>query len=134
MHFRAQVMCVRLRTDTVARVRRPGRDGVAVVLAVAAAVVTVGAIVALYLRTEVADRDRFADRAVVALDDSSVRDVVARQIVVGVIERGSPDLISARPLLETAVGAVVTTGPFRSLMRTTAQQAHSVLLDHGNAF
>ncbi|WP_445149779.1 DUF308 domain-containing protein [Baekduia sp. Peel2402] len=104
------------------------------VLAVVAAVVAVGAIVALYLKAEIGDRDRFADRAVVALDDSSVRDVVARQIVVGVIERGSPDLISARPLLETAVETVVTTRPFRSLVRTTAQQAHSVLLDHGNAF
>lgn len=104
------------------------------VLAVATAVVAVGAVVALYLKAEVANRDRFADRAIVALDDSAVRDVVARQIVVGVIERGSPDLISARPLLETAVETVVTTGPFRSLVRTTAQQAHSLLLDHGNAF
>jgi hypothetical protein len=105
-----------------------------VVLAVAAAVATVGAIVALYLKTEIANRDRFAARAVAALDDNAVRDVVARQIVVGVIERGSPDLISARPLLETAVETVVSTGPFRSLVRTTAQQAHSLLFDHGNAF
>lgn len=103
-------------------------------LAVAAAVAAVGAIVALYLKTEIADRDRFADRAVAALNDSAVRDVVSRQIVVGVIERGSPDLISARPLLETAVETVVSTGPFRSLVRTTAQQAHSLLFDHGNAF
>lgn len=103
-------------------------------LAVAAAIAAVGAIVALYLKTEIADRDRFADRAVAALQDGAVRDVVARQIVVGVIERGSPDLISARPLLETAVETVVSTGPFRSLVRTTAQQAHSLLFDHGNAF
>src|SRR4051812_20016688 len=108
MHVRAQVVCVRRRTDTVPRVRRPGRDGVAVVLAVAAAVVAIGAILALYLKMEVADRDRFADRAVSALDDSAVRDVVARQLVVGVVERGSPDLISARPLLETAVETVVS--------------------------
>jgi hypothetical protein len=105
-----------------------------VVLAVAAAIAAVGAIVALYLKTEIADRDRFADRAVSALQDSAVRDVVSRQIVVGVIERGSPDLISARPLLETAVETVVSTGPFRSLVRTTAQQAHSLLFGHGNAF
>lgn len=104
------------------------------VLAVAAAVAAVGAVVALYLEAEVANRDRFADRAVAALDDRAVRDVVARQVVVGVVERGSPDLISARPLLETAVETVVSTGPFRSLVRTTAQQAHSLLFDHGNAF
>lgn len=103
-------------------------------LAVAAAVVAVGAIVALYLRAEIADRDRFADRTVAALEDPAVRDVVARQLVVGVVERGSPDLISARPLLETAVETVVATSPFRALVRTTAQQAHSLLFDHGNAF
>jgi hypothetical protein len=115
-------------------VSRPGRDGVAVGLALLAAVAVVGAIVAVYVRVEVGDRDRFAGRAVTALEAPAVREVVARQIVVGVVERGSPDLISARPLLETAVEAVVATGPFRALVRTTAQQAHSLLLDHGNAF
>lgn len=106
----------------------------AVVLAVVAAVAAVGAVVAVYLRVEIADRDRFAGRAVAALDQPEVRDVVARQVVVGVVERGSPDLISARPLLETAVEAVVSTGPFRGLVRKTAQQAHSLLFDRGNAF
>jgi len=104
------------------------------VLAVVAAIAAVGAIVALYLKAEIANRDRFANRTVAALDDPAVRDVVARQVVVNVIERGSPDLISARPLLETAVETVVSTGPFRSLVRTTAQQAHSLLFEHGNAF
>jgi hypothetical protein len=113
---------------------RLGRDRAAVVLAVVAAVAAVGAVVAVYLRVEVADRDRFADRAVAALDRPEVRDVVARQVVVGVVERGSPELISARPLLETAVEAVVTTGPFRGLVRKAAQQAHSLLFDRGNAF
>jgi hypothetical protein len=122
-------------TGTVAPVlQRLGRDRVAVVLAVVAAVAAVGAVVAVYLKVEVADRDRFADRAVAALDQPEVRDVVARQVVVGVVERGSPELISARPLLETAVEAVVSTGPFRGLVRKTAQQAHSLLFDRGNAF
>jgi hypothetical protein len=115
-------------------VPRPGRDLVAVVLSLLAAVAVVAAVAALYLRAEVADRDAFADRAVAALENPAVRDVAAREVVVGVIERGSPDLISARPLLETAVGAIVTTGPFRSLVRTTALQTHSLLFEHGNAF
>lgn len=104
------------------------------VLSLLAAVATVGAVAAVYLRAEIADREGFADRAVAALDDPAVRDVAAREIVVGVIERGSPDLISARPLLESAVGTIVTTGPFRALVRTTALQTHSLLFAHGNAF
>lgn len=113
---------------------RPGRDLIAVALSLLAALATVAAIAALYLRAEIADRDAFADRAVAALEDPAVRAVAAREVVVGVIERGSPDLITARPLLETAVQTIVTTTPFRALVRTTALQAHSLLFDRGNAF
>jgi hypothetical protein len=124
----------RSETGTLAGMRRPGRDLVALLLALLAAAATVAAVVALYLKAEIADRDAFADRAVAALEEPSVRQVAARQIVVGVLERGSPDLISARPLLESAVQTIVTTPPFRSLVRTTALQAHSLLFEHGNAF
>jgi hypothetical protein len=124
----------RSETGTLARMRRPGRDHLALLLALLAAAATVAAVVALYLKAEIADRDAFADRAVAALEDPAVRQVAARQIVVGVLERGSPDLISARPLLESAVQTIVTTPPFRSLVRTTALQAHSLLFEHGNAF
>lgn len=113
---------------------RPRRDLLAVVLGVLAALAAVAAIVALYLRDEVADRDAFATRATAALQDSAVRDVASREIVVGLIERGSPDLVSARPLLETAVGAVVGTDAFRGLVRGAALQAHSLLFDRGDAF
>jgi hypothetical protein len=102
-----------------------------VVLAALAALAAVAAIVALYLRDEVADRDAFATRATAALQDSAVRDVAAREIVVGLVERGSPDLVTARPLLESAVGAVVGTGAFSGLVRGAALQAHSLLFDRG---
>jgi hypothetical protein len=95
---------------------------------------TVAAILTLYLRAEFADRDAFADRAVAALEEPAVRQVVARQVVVGVLERGSPDLLSARPLLESVVQTIVGTGPFRSLVRTAALQGHHVLFDRGDAF
>ncbi|HEY6761858.1 MAG TPA: DUF308 domain-containing protein [Baekduia sp.] len=113
---------------------RPRRDLVALALASLAALATVAAIVTFYLRAEVADRDAFADRAVAGLQDPAVRDVVSRQIVVGLLERSSPDLVSARPLLESAVGVVVVTPPFQSLVRGAALQAHSLLFDRGNAF
>ena len=114
--------------------RWSGRDLVSVVLSLLAAVATVGAILAVYLRAEIADRDAFADRAVAALEEPAVRQVVARQVVVGVLERGSQDLLSARPLLESVVQTVVGTGPFRALIRTAALQGHHVLFDRGDAF
>jgi hypothetical protein len=114
--------------------RWSGRDLVSVVLSLLAALATVAAILALYLRAEIADRDAFADRAVAALEEPAVRQVVARQVVVGVLERGSPDLLSARPLLESAVQTIAGTGPFRSLVRTAALQGHHVLFDRGDAF
>src|SRR5215218_3041409 len=106
--------------------RWSGRDLVSVVLSLLAALATVAAVIALYAKAEIGDRDAFADRAVAALEDPAVRQVVARQVVVGVLERGSPDLLSARPLLESAVQTIVATGPFRSLVRTAALQGHHV--------
>ena len=114
--------------------RWSGRDLVSVVLSLLAALATVAAILALYVKAEIGDRDAFADRAVAALEDPAVRQVVARQVVVGVLERGSPDLLSARPLLESAVQTIVGTGPFRALVRSAALQGHHVLFDRGNAF
>ncbi|HEV7493310.1 hypothetical protein [Baekduia sp.] len=114
--------------------RWSGRDLVSVVLSLLAALATVAAIFAVYLRAEIADRDAFADRAVTALEEPAVRQVVARQVVVGVLERGQPDLLSARPLLESVVQTVVGTGPFRSIVRTAALQGHHVLFDRGDAF
>jgi hypothetical protein len=114
--------------------QRSGRDLVSVGLSLLAALVTVAAILAVYLRAEIANRDAFADRAVAALDDPAVRQVVARQVVVGVLERGSPDLLSARPLLESAVQTIVGTSPFRALVRGAALQGHHVLFDRGDAF
>jgi hypothetical protein len=114
--------------------RWSGRDLVSVVLSLLAALATVAAVIALYVKAEIGDRDAFADRAVAALEEPAVRQVVARQVVVGVLERGSPDLLSARPLLESAVQTIVATGPFRSLVRGAALQGHQVLFDRGDAF
>jgi hypothetical protein len=105
-----------------------------VIATLLAAAATVAAVVAVYLRAEIANRDAFADRAVAALEEPAVREVVARQVVVGVLERGSPDLLAVRPVLETAVQAVVGTSPFRSLVRGAALQGHHVLFDRGDAF
>ena len=101
----------------------------ALFLAVLAAVATIGAVLALYLRFEVAERDAFADRAAAAFDRPEVRRVVAREVVVQLIDRGSTDLVAARPVLEGVVEALVGTPPFQRLVRAAAAQSHQVLFE-----
>ena len=76
-----------------------------IVLVVVGAVLLFAGTIALYAREEVIDREAFADRAVAALDDDGVRHLVSREIVVNLVDRGSTDLVAARPLLESVVGA-----------------------------
>lgn len=108
---------------------RPSRNLLALVLAVLAAVATIGAVLALYLRFEIGDRDAFADRTAAAFERPEVRRVVAREIVVELIDRGSTDLVSARPVLEGVVDALTSTPPFRRLVRIAARQSHQLLFE-----
>ena len=94
---------------------QPSRNLLAAVLAVTAAVATVAAALALYLRFEVGDRDAFADHTAAAFDRPEVRRVVAREVVVELVDRGSTDLVSARPVLEGVVEALIGTPPFERL-------------------
>lgn len=111
----------------------PTRNVVALALAVLAAVATVGAVLALYLRFEIAEQDAFADRTVAALDRPEVRRVVAREVVVELIDRGSTDLVSARPVLEGVVEALTSTPPFRRLVRAAAAQTHELLFERDDS-
>jgi hypothetical protein len=97
-----------------------------VVLVVVGAVLLFAGVVALYAREEVIDRKAFADRAVAALDDDGVRHLVSREIVVNLVDRGSTDLVAARPLIESVVDAVVQTQPFRQVFRRAAVEANKV--------
>ena len=102
------------------------RGIVSVVLVVLGAVLLFAGTIAFYAREEIVDQQEFADRAVEALEDDGVRLVVGREIVVNAIERGSTDLVAARPLLESVVGAVLQTEPFRRIFRAAAVQANRV--------
>jgi hypothetical protein len=87
--------------------------------------------IALYVREELLDSHSFADRTVSALAREPVRRVVAREIVVQAIDKSSPDLIAARPVITSVVETAVATGQFRGLMHTVAEQAHRLLFDRG---
>ncbi len=83
----------------------------------------------LYLRVELLSADHFADRAVDALRHKEVRRAVAERIVTEAIDRGSPDLLTARPIIRSAVEVVIATPPFESLVRAAAREAHRILFD-----
>src|ERR687895_649327 len=82
----------------------------------------------LYLRIELLDEDGFADRAVEAVRDPQVRATIADQTVALALDL-EPDLLSARPLLASAVRGAIATPAFERLVRLAAINAHRVLFD-----
>ena len=109
--------------------RSPDRARTAASIALAAVaglLVFVGALL-LYARTDIIDRESFADHAAEALTDDEAREAVSLEIVVQLIERGSADLVAARPLLESVVDTVIETRQFRSVFRQAALEANGLL-------
>jgi hypothetical protein len=94
--------------------------------AVLAVLATAAAGLLAYLRLELLDPDRFADRAVAAVQRPDVRDAVAARVVTQAIDV-EPDLLSARPVLEQVVQEVITTPAFATLVRAAAREGHAVL-------
>jgi hypothetical protein len=107
------------------------RGVAAVVLIVLGAVLLFVGTIAFYAREQVIDREAFADRALEALDDDGLRRVVGREIVVNAIERGSTDLVAARPLIESVVDTVIQTGAFRQVFRAAALETNRVFFVRG---
>ncbi len=106
-----------------------------VVLIVIGGVLLLVGVLALYLRDEVIDQEAFANRAVEAVADDQVRTVVTRELVVNLIDRGSSDLIAARPLIESVVNTALDTDAFQKLFREGAIESNRVLFvrDRDNA-
>jgi hypothetical protein len=100
-----------------------------VLIVAAAACLLVGGL-AWYAREEIVDPDRFADHAVEALHNDEVRDVAANEFVVNIVDRGSTDLVSARPIIESVVATVVRTRPFERVFRTAAVSANRLMFTH----
>jgi hypothetical protein len=114
-------------------IERPSRarSALSVALAILAAAAVVVGGTCLYVRQELLNSHAFADRTVAALGHGPVRRVVAREIVVQVIDQSSPDLIAARPVVTSVVDTVVGTQQFRGLIRLAAEQGHRLLFDRG---
>ncbi|WP_022927764.1 hypothetical protein [Patulibacter americanus] len=101
------------------------RQGALLALAVA---LVVAGIAAVYVKTELAEPEAFADRGVAALRSDAVQTVIAEEVAVDVLERQAPDLVAARPLVLTAIEAVLQTRQFEDVFRRAAVTAHGVLL------
>jgi hypothetical protein len=111
--------------------RRSSLSGRRVIAGVCAALsilaLAAGAIF-LYLRVELLDEQGFADRTVEAVRDPQVRATIADRVVTAALEV-EPDLLSARPLLESAVRGAIDTPAFEGLVRAAAINAHRLLFD-----
>ena len=108
--------------------RRAPRPLASWLLLVLGALLLIAAQLTLWTESALLDSDGFADRASAALGDERVQAYVASFIVDQLIERGSSELVAARPLIEAAVQAVIGSAAFEQLYDTALRQTHRALL------
>ena len=72
--------------------------------------------------------DPFARRLAASLSDPRVSTYVSARITDAIVAQ-RPNLISVRTIIEAAVNAVVTSAPFRAVVRTSARAAHHSLFE-----
>jgi hypothetical protein len=78
---------------------------------------------AIYTERNIVDADRFANRAVGALEDDATRDEVG-VLVAEQLERANPDLVAFRAIIEAAASGLTGTEPFQAALRTGIAEAH----------
>ena len=105
-----------------------GRELVARVLLFVSAVLVVAAVVAGYVRYELLSQAHFSDRAAAALANADVRSVLGREITDRVVLRSEPDLVAAKPLIESAVAGIAGSQPFLALFEDSVRRVHATLL------
>ena len=124
-------------SEARAPVRRGGRARrvLSVLLLVAATFTALAGGVALYAREELVGQEAFAQRAVDALHQPAVQQVVAREIAVQLLEPALPDAVVARPVVESAARLVIGSKPFAAVIRVAAEQGRRLLFERqgGNA-
>lgn len=99
------------------------------VLVVAASATVVLALVAGYAQRAVVDSDQFANRATAALGDESVRGLVAERVTDDIVLERQADLVTARPIIQSVVSAILNTRAFTNLFRAGVRDVHRALFD-----
>jgi hypothetical protein len=87
--------------------------------------------VTLYAREEIVDSGAFADRAVTAVHQPAIQRVITREITTRLVEPALPDILAARPLVQSAIATVVTSKPFAPVIRLAALHGHRLLFQRG---
>lgn len=98
----------------------------ATLLAVAAALLLTLAVIRFWLADVLYDEDRFAATAVSLVENETVRGEVRRVIVEQAVDQ-QPDLLAARPLLETVVDTALTSRPFERILEAAARDLHRAM-------
>ena len=98
-------------------------------LTVLAVALSLAGIFAMYVKVALGEPDAFAERSVAAVQSPEVRAVIAEEVAVELLERRSPDLVAARPLVLIAVETLLQTDAFERVLQQSAITAHGVLLD-----
>ena len=109
------------------------RPVAATVLAVIGSIALFVGAIAAWASPTLFDSTKFAARARVALDESpALREVVARTLVVSVVESSRPDLIAFRPVLVSAAENVVRTDTFGDVFEVAVRNAHGLFTDQAD--
>lgn len=101
------------------------RDRLATLLAVLSTLVLALTVTAGYAERAGGDSDQFANRAGAALQDPSVRDLLAQRITDEIVPQRNSDLLAARPLIQSTVSATLGGRAFGGLFRAGARDIHT---------
>lgn len=104
------------------------RHRLAILLIVGASLALLASEAFVWADDAVFDSAGFASRAEAALADEDVRAFITTKVVDLAIEQGSPDLVTARPLIEAAVEAALESRAFRNIYVAAIRGAHATLL------
>ena len=87
------------------------------------------ALVTGYVRGAAVDSDQFANRATAALQDDSVRSLIAEKLTDEVVLKRQRDLLAARPLIQSAASGIVGSRAFAGLFRAAVRDVHRAVFE-----
>ena len=102
---------------------------IARVLVVAASLFLGLALVTGYVRGAAVNSDQFANRATAALQDDSVRSLIAEKLTDEVVLKRQRDLLAARPLIQSAASGIVASRAFAGLFRAAVRDVHRAVFE-----
>ena len=103
------------------------RHAVVSLLIFAGVLTGVMATLVVYVRDTLVDSNEAAERAVVALAEPEVRELIGREVVRQIVA-ANPDALAARPLLEQVVSAAIAAPAFRPIYEAAIRDIHQTAL------